>query len=70
MEAVERKNRALARLDPEDIGGVAAVGHREYPGGIALQEQARIKHGGHRRVSPGSSRVCLKVLDNKASGGA
>ena len=39
----------LARLDPEDVVGVAAVGHREDARGIALQQQARIERGAHRR---------------------
>ena len=33
----------MARLDPEQFGGVAAVGHREDPGGVALQQQARVE---------------------------
>jgi hypothetical protein len=43
MEAVERKDRAVARLDPEKVVGVAAVGHREDPSGITLQQQARVE---------------------------
>ena len=41
MEFVERKYRAAARLDPENFGGVAAVGHRENADGIAPQQQSR-----------------------------
>src|SRR5690349_16878373 len=39
--------RAIARLDPEQLGGIAAVGHREDAGGISLQQQARVEtaHG-------------------------
>jgi hypothetical protein len=47
MEAVEREDRALARLDPEDLVGSAAVGHRENARGIALQQQARVERRGH-----------------------
>ena len=43
MEAVERDDRPLARLDPEQLARVAAVGHRENPVGIALKQQARIE---------------------------
>src|SRR5206468_994657 len=47
METVERKDRAVARLDPEQVGGLAAVRHREDSGGITLQQQARVEatHG-------------------------
>ena len=57
MEAIKRENRALARLDPEDLGGVAAVGHRENPRGIALEQQAGIEHIGHRRRTAERRRV-------------
>src|SRR6185369_4852696 len=43
VEAVERNDRALTRLNPEQLGRVAAVGHRENPAGIALEQKARIK---------------------------
>ena len=57
MELVERKDRAVAWLDPEDFAGVAAVGHRENPRGIALEEQARIEDTGHRKAPLASNRV-------------
>ena len=43
VEAIERDDRAVARLDPEQLVGVAAVGHREDAGGIALKQQARVE---------------------------
>ena len=43
MEAFERDDRAVARLDPEQLVGIPAVGHREDAGRIALEEQARVE---------------------------
>src|SRR5689334_7685738 len=43
MEAVERNDRAVPGLDPEQLMRLAAVGHREDAGGIALQEEAGIE---------------------------
>jgi hypothetical protein len=43
VEAIERQDRAVARLDPEQVGGLAAVGHGEDAGGITLQQQARVE---------------------------
>ena len=43
MEAVERNDRPVARLDPEQLIRLAAVGHREDAGGIALEQQARVE---------------------------
>src|SRR5437870_6915894 len=43
MEAVERDDRAGARLDPEQLGRIAAIGHRENPGRIALEQEARVE---------------------------
>jgi hypothetical protein len=37
VESIERNDGAAARLDPEDVAGVAAVGHGEYAGGISPQ---------------------------------
>jgi hypothetical protein len=34
VEAVERDDRPVARLDPEDVPGMAAVRHWENAGGI------------------------------------
>jgi hypothetical protein len=47
MEAVEREDRPVARLDPEQVVGVAAVGHRKDARSITLQQQARVEatHG-------------------------
>jgi hypothetical protein len=43
MEAFERDDRAAPRLDPEQVVRIAAVGHRKDPGGIALEQQARVE---------------------------
>ena len=43
VKALERQDRAVAWLDPEQVRGVAAVGHREDAGGITLQQQARVE---------------------------
>ena len=43
VEAVERDDRPVARLDPEQLVGIAAVGHREDARGIALKQQARVE---------------------------
>jgi hypothetical protein len=57
-EAVQRQHTALSRLDPIDFGRVASVRHREYPGGIGLEEEHGIERFGHRvilvRLSPHS----------------
>jgi hypothetical protein len=49
METVERQDCAVAGLDPENVVGIAAVGHRENARRIALQQQARIERRAHRR---------------------
>src|SRR6185503_18982816 len=43
MEMVEWQDRPVTRLDPEQLIGIAAVGHREDPRGITLQQQARVE---------------------------
>src|SRR5688500_8399591 len=48
VEAVERDDRPATRFDPEDVAGVAAVGHRENAGGIAPQQHSRIEALAHR----------------------
>jgi hypothetical protein len=48
MEALEREVRALPRLDPEDVVGVATVGHREDACGIATKQQAGVEWRAHR----------------------
>jgi hypothetical protein len=47
MKAVQGQDGAVARFDPEELGGLAAVCHRENAGGITLQQQARVEatHG-------------------------
>src|SRR4051794_32051195 len=47
VEAVERDNCPIARLDPEQFVSLPAVGHREDAGSISLKEKPRIKptHG-------------------------
>ena len=47
VEPVERDNRAAAGLDPENIAGLAAVGHGEYASGIAPQQHPRIQAFAH-----------------------
>jgi hypothetical protein len=51
VELVERKDCASAGLDPEQLGGVAAVGHREDAAGVALEQKTRIEatHARHYR---------------------
>ncbi len=39
VEMVERQDRPLLRLDPEDIGIIARIRHREYPAAIGGQQQ-------------------------------
>jgi hypothetical protein len=43
MEPIERQDRAIARLDPEQLGGIAAVGHREDARCVTLQQETRIE---------------------------
>src|SRR5690348_8382631 len=43
MEAIERNDRPVPRLDPEQFVGLAAVGHREDAGCIALKQKARVE---------------------------
>ena len=43
METVERDDRPIARLDPEQLVRVAAVGHREDACRIAMKQQARVE---------------------------
>jgi len=45
VEAVERDDRPVARLDPENVVRIAAVGHREDAGGIAAKEKPRVEAG-------------------------
>jgi hypothetical protein len=47
MEAIEREDRPVARLDPENVLCMAAVGHRENARRITAQQQSGIKaaHG-------------------------
>jgi len=57
MEMVEGENCAVAWFDPENVGSVAAVGHRKNSRSIALQEHVRIKQSGHRRSVANRDRV-------------
>jgi hypothetical protein len=43
MEAIERDNCPLTRLDPEQLARVSAIRHRENPARIALEQQAWIE---------------------------
>ena len=47
MEGIQRDDRAAARLYPENVASVAAVGHGEDPGRIAAQQHPGIEPG-HR----------------------
>jgi hypothetical protein len=47
MELVEREDGALARLDPENVVGVAAVGHWEDARGVTAQQEAGIERPAH-----------------------
>jgi hypothetical protein len=51
MEAVERDDRAVPRLDPEQLARLAAVRHREDAGRVALEEQARVEASHRERLS-------------------
>src|SRR5262245_13185365 len=55
VEMIERDDRAGARLDPVELGGIAAVGHREDARCIALEKQPRIEatHGAEITESRG-----------------
>jgi len=43
VEFVERNDRTGPRLDPEQLGRLAAVRHGEDAGGISLQQQTRVE---------------------------
>ena len=60
MKIVERDDRPLARLNPEQLARIAAVGHRENPACIALEKQARIEVT-HLRLN-------MRVLASDVSG--
>lgn len=45
MEALQWQDRPFARLDPEQVLAVAALGHREDAGGVALKDEAEVEHG-------------------------
>ena len=47
MESFQRNDRPVARLDPEDIAGVAAVGHGKDAGGIAPEQHPGIETFAH-----------------------
>ncbi|KPF53398.1 hypothetical protein IP65_13525 [Novosphingobium sp. AAP1] len=48
MKAIERQDRAQARLHPIDIGIVAAIGHGKDPGAIGPEQQIGRNDGIHR----------------------
>jgi len=52
VEAVERQHAALLGLDPEDVGGVAAVRHREHAHRISAQQEVRVDRLGRRPAPP------------------
>ena len=47
MEAVQRDDCPASRLDPEDVAGVAAVGHREDAGGVTAQQHPGVQTLAH-----------------------
>src|SRR6476660_5640799 len=47
VEFVERDDCPMTGLDPEDIPGIAAVGHREDTGSISPEEHTRIQALAH-----------------------
>jgi hypothetical protein len=63
MEVVEREDAPLTRFYPEYLGGVPAVGHREYARGIALKKQVRIEHPAHCRSLGVADRVITSSLE-------
>ena len=70
VEAVERDDRAVARLDPEQLVRVAAVGHREDAGGIALKQQARVERDSSPlRMLQDLAHLVLRAAEADAVGG-
>ncbi len=57
MEAVERNNCAVPGLDPEQLLGIAAVGHREDARRVALEQEARVE-ATHRAKATESRAPC------------
>ncbi len=47
MELGQRDDRPAPRFNPEHLGGVTAVSHREDPGGIAAKHQRGIERCAH-----------------------
>src|SRR5205085_8649728 len=43
MEAFERHDSAVAGFDPEKLGSIAAIGHREDAGGVTLKQESRVE---------------------------
>lgn len=63
-ELVKRKDRTRARLDPEDVVGVTAVGHRKNPAGIAAKQQAGVERRHHATMIRGFRAPCPAVGRN------
>jgi hypothetical protein len=57
VEAIEREDRALAGLDPENLARFPAVSHREDADGISAQQQIGIENGHGDGLSP----ACIAV---------
>jgi len=51
VKAVQRQDTALLGLYPEDVGGIAAVRHREDADGIGAQQQIGVDRLGGRPAS-------------------
>src|SRR5258708_38201235 len=60
VEAVERNDRPLARLNPEQFVRVAAIGHRENSRRIALKQQAWVETT-HRAILQDLSNQFLRA---------
>jgi hypothetical protein len=63
-EAIERQDRAAARLDPEDFRIVPRIGHRENPVAIGQHQQVGLDRGmGHRCVHGATIAECARQED-------
>ena len=67
-EAVERDDRAFTRLDPENLLGVAAVGHRENPGSITAKQNPWVESAHYADLQQFAHHV-LRTAEADAVGG-
>jgi len=49
VKPIQRKDTPTARIDPKNLRVVAMLGHREYPGGIGLEQKVGGNLGQRRR---------------------